>query len=127
MLGNQDLRTADHAAALYQRGVAPWVLFSGCRGHGTGAWEEAEAVMMARRPAVMPTRGNGQRGGSVQIDSGLGQVQIASVREGVRSAVRETGEQLVGWFGSDCSRPQFSAFGAPLSGMNHDSFRRNCD
>lgn len=35
VLGNQDLRTADHAADLYLSGFAPLVVVSGKHGHGT--------------------------------------------------------------------------------------------
>lgn len=48
VLGNHDIRTARHAAGLYQRGVAPLILFSGGRGNHTESWEEPEAVVMAR-------------------------------------------------------------------------------
>ena len=48
VLGNQDLRTAEHAAHLYNEGVAPLIVFTGGRGHGTEGWDEEEAVVMAR-------------------------------------------------------------------------------
>jgi hypothetical protein len=35
VLGNSDLRTADHAADLYKKGLAPLVVVTGNTGHGT--------------------------------------------------------------------------------------------
>ncbi|XP_025115980.1 uncharacterized protein LOC112577191 isoform X2 [Pomacea canaliculata] len=50
VLGNQDLRTADHAADLYLSGFAPLVVVSGKHGHGTaGKWELPEAVVFSNR------------------------------------------------------------------------------
>ena len=53
-LGSSDLRAATHAAALFRRGLAPYVVCTG--GHGTGmhsggnllGWAEPEAVVFAR-------------------------------------------------------------------------------
>ncbi|KAK7114457.1 uncharacterized protein SCO4629-like [Littorina saxatilis] len=50
VLGNSDLRTADHAAKLYREGFAPLVVVSGKEGHGTkGKWRKPEAVVFAER------------------------------------------------------------------------------
>ncbi|XP_061196368.1 uncharacterized protein SCO4629-like [Saccostrea echinata] len=44
VLGNHDLRTAEHGASLWLQGVAPWILFSGKEGANTrGKWTKPEA------------------------------------------------------------------------------------
>lgn len=48
VFGSNDLRVASHAAALYQAGLAPWLLISGARGRMTLDWPETEAESMAR-------------------------------------------------------------------------------
>lgn len=48
VFGSNDLRVAAHAAELFHRGLAPWILFSGARGRMTGHWPETEAESMAR-------------------------------------------------------------------------------
>src|SRR5690606_3141694 len=48
VFGSNDLRVASHAADLYLRGFAPWILFSGARGRMTEHWERTEAEEMAR-------------------------------------------------------------------------------
>lgn len=52
VFGSNDLRVAEHAARLYQDGLAPWVLFSGARGRMTQDWPETEAETMARVAAA---------------------------------------------------------------------------
>lgn len=44
-----DLRVPDHCAFLYRSGCAPFLLFSGGFGTGSGALEEPEAVVFRRR------------------------------------------------------------------------------
>ena len=48
VFGSNDLRVAEHAAGLFHRGFAPWLLFSGARGRMTQDWPETEADAMAR-------------------------------------------------------------------------------
>jgi uncharacterized SAM-binding protein YcdF (DUF218 family) len=53
VLGSHDLRVADHGAALFLEGLAPWILFSGGIAHQgdmleTG-WTKSEAEMFADR------------------------------------------------------------------------------
>jgi uncharacterized SAM-binding protein YcdF (DUF218 family) len=48
VFGSNDLRVAEHAAQLFHRGQAPWILFSGSRGRMTQDWAETEAEAMAR-------------------------------------------------------------------------------
>lgn len=48
VFGSNDLRVAAHAADLFHRGLAPWILFSGSRGRMTQDWPETEAEAMAR-------------------------------------------------------------------------------
>ncbi len=48
VFGSNDLRVAEHAASLFHRGLAPWILFSGARGRMTQDWPETEAEAMAR-------------------------------------------------------------------------------
>lgn len=48
VFGSNDLRVAQHAAALFQKRLAPWILFSGARGRMTEHWPETEADAMAR-------------------------------------------------------------------------------
>lgn len=48
VFGSNDLRVAAHAAELFHRGLAPWVLVSGARGRMTQDWPETEAEAMAR-------------------------------------------------------------------------------
>jgi uncharacterized SAM-binding protein YcdF (DUF218 family) len=48
VFGSNDLRVAEHAAQLFHRGQAPWILFSGARGRMTQDWPETEAEAMAR-------------------------------------------------------------------------------
>lgn len=48
VLGSHDLRVANHAAALYQQGVAPWFIASGGYGKITkDLWKVPEAVRFA--------------------------------------------------------------------------------
>ena len=47
-LGSNEPRVAEKAAALYRAGLAPWVVFSGGRGHRWSNLPEAEADMFAR-------------------------------------------------------------------------------
>ncbi|MEK7951453.1 YdcF family protein [Luteolibacter soli] len=47
VFGSNDLRVAEHAAGLFHRGLAPWILFSGARGRMTQDWKETEAEAMA--------------------------------------------------------------------------------
>ena len=47
VFGSSDLRVAEHAAQLFHRGLAPWILFSGARGRMTQGWAETEADAMA--------------------------------------------------------------------------------
>ena len=47
-LGSNEPRVAEKAAALYRAGLAPWVVFSGGRGHRWSDMPEAEADMFAR-------------------------------------------------------------------------------
>lgn len=56
VFGSNDLRVAAHAADLFHRGLAPWILFSGARGRMTQDWPETEAEAMARvaREAGVP-------------------------------------------------------------------------
>lgn len=63
VLGSHDLRVADHAARLYQRGTAEHIIFTGDRGRRTGGdatstrWAESEAhtfARAARRLAPIP-------------------------------------------------------------------------
>lgn len=50
VLGNSDLRTADHAVTLFKEGFAPLVAVSGNEGRGTkGKWGKPEAFMFAER------------------------------------------------------------------------------
>ncbi|XP_076449477.1 uncharacterized protein SCO4629-like [Babylonia areolata] len=50
LLGNSDLRTADHAAKLYHEGLAPLLVVSGREGHGTkGRWNRPEAVVFREK------------------------------------------------------------------------------
>lgn len=48
VFGSNDLRVASHAAELFRKGLAPWILFSGARGRMTQDWPETEAEAMAR-------------------------------------------------------------------------------
>ncbi|WP_265594843.1 YdcF family protein [Haloferula sp. BvORR071] len=48
VFGSNDLRVAEHAAELWLRGLAPYLLFSGARGRMTMDWAETEAAAMAR-------------------------------------------------------------------------------
>ena len=48
VFGSSDLRVAEHAADLFLRGLAPWILLSGARGRMTKDWPETEAEAMAR-------------------------------------------------------------------------------
>ena len=48
VFGSNDLRVAEHAAALFHRKLAPWILFSGGRGRMTQHWPETEAEALAR-------------------------------------------------------------------------------
>lgn len=48
VFGSNDLRVASHAAELFHRGFAPWILFSGARGRMTEHWTGTEAEEMAR-------------------------------------------------------------------------------
>lgn len=49
-LGSNDLRVADHAADLYLRGLAPWLVFAGNVGRLTeGVFKKTEAEMFADR------------------------------------------------------------------------------
>ncbi|MCW1925773.1 YdcF family protein [Luteolibacter arcticus] len=48
VFGSNDLRVAGHAAELFHRGLAPWILFSGARGRMTQDWAETEAEAIAR-------------------------------------------------------------------------------
>lgn len=48
VLGSNDIRVADYAAALYLAGWAPWLLFSGYKGHLTEQWTDSEAEIFAR-------------------------------------------------------------------------------
>lgn len=48
VFGSNDLRVASHAADLFHRGLAPWLVFSGGRGRMTMHWPETEAAAMAR-------------------------------------------------------------------------------
>ena len=48
VLGSNDLRVADHAADLYQQGLAPWLVFSGNVGRLTeGVFKKTEAEAFA--------------------------------------------------------------------------------
>lgn len=50
VLGSNDLRVADHAADLYLRGLAPWLMFAGNVGRLTeGVFKKTEAEMFAER------------------------------------------------------------------------------
>ncbi len=50
VLGSNDLRVADHAADLYLRGLAPWLVFAGNVGRLTeGVFKKTEAEMFADR------------------------------------------------------------------------------
>ena len=48
VFGSSDLRVAEHAADLFHRGLAPWILLSGARGRMTKDWPETEAEGLAR-------------------------------------------------------------------------------
>ncbi len=48
VFGSNDLRVAEHAAALFHRNLAPWLLFSGARGRMTEHWKVTEAEAMAQ-------------------------------------------------------------------------------
>lgn len=48
VFGSNDLRVAEHAAALFHRNLAPWLLFSGARGRMTEHWKNTEAEAMAQ-------------------------------------------------------------------------------
>lgn len=48
VFGSSDLRVAEHAADLFHRGLAPWILLSGARGRMTKDWPETEAEALAR-------------------------------------------------------------------------------
>jgi uncharacterized SAM-binding protein YcdF (DUF218 family) len=47
VFGSNDLRVAEHAVALFEAGLGPWILFSGARGRMTQDWPETEAATMA--------------------------------------------------------------------------------
>jgi uncharacterized SAM-binding protein YcdF (DUF218 family) len=49
VFGSNDLRVADYAASLYQRGMAPWIMFTGARGRMTEQWPDTEAACFAAR------------------------------------------------------------------------------
>jgi len=49
VLGSNDVRVAEHAAILYQQGLAGLVLFSGGFGRFTGEWKCSEAELLAQR------------------------------------------------------------------------------
>jgi uncharacterized SAM-binding protein YcdF (DUF218 family) len=49
VFGSNDLRVADHAAELYHRGMASWILFTGGRGRMTEHWPDTEAACFAAR------------------------------------------------------------------------------
>lgn len=49
VLGSNDLRVADRAAALFHDGLAPLILFSGGTGRLTEGWTETEAEQFAAR------------------------------------------------------------------------------
>lgn len=48
VFGSSDLRVAEHAAELFHRGLAGWILLSGARGRMTKDWPETEAEAMGR-------------------------------------------------------------------------------
>ena len=47
VFGSNDLRVAEHAISLYEKGFGQWILFSGARGRMTADWPETEAATMA--------------------------------------------------------------------------------
>ncbi len=53
-LGSHDVRVADHAARLWLRGRAPWIVCAGGLGKMTqGLWDEPEGAVFARRCAAL--------------------------------------------------------------------------
>ncbi len=62
VLGSHDVRVADHAAALFHKGLAPYVLFSGGTAHKgdlleTG-WKKTEAEILSQRAMALGVPSN---------------------------------------------------------------------
>lgn len=49
VFGSNDLRVADYASSLYQKGMASWILFTGARGRMTEHWPDTESACFASR------------------------------------------------------------------------------
>lgn len=49
VMGSNDVRAAERGVELWKQGLAPLIIFSGNRGRLTQSWDEAEAVVFARR------------------------------------------------------------------------------